>query len=77
MGLCWVEVVGGQGGKALCSWPDTDLKKKGWVMGRSFCLRLRPLLNLIKALLTHHNKADRPLGALLFSFTYKSDEKWD
>lgn len=37
-------------------------------MGQSFCLRLLPLLNLIKALLTHHNTADRPLGAAAFQF---------
>lgn len=43
-------------------------------MGQSLCLRLRPLLNLIKALLTHHNKADRPLGA--FAFQFHLQKRW-
>lgn len=37
-------------------------------MGPCFCLRPQPPLNLIKALLTHYNKAERPLGAFPFQF---------
>lgn len=44
-------------------------------MGQSFCLSPQPLLNLIKALLTHHNKADRPLGA--FAFQFLLQKQWE
>ena len=59
--------VGEGGGGGLCSGADPVLTK-GWVVGQSFCLSRQPLLNLIKALLTHHNKSDRPLGASAFQF---------
>lgn len=66
--LLWLDVVGAGGVGVPLFWPRHRPEKGDWVMGPSFCLRPRTLLNLLKALLARHNKSDRPLGAFPFQF---------